>query len=103
MDLKNQAISFTFTPKAKEYLLQKPPVSVYIEDMTLEACCIPIVSPPQVRRGTPLKPEKFISLEADGITIYYDRFLPKRPEITIELFGVGFLKGLRIADWKINI
>lgn len=103
MDIKNQAISFTFTPKAKEFLQQKQSTSVHIENMCLDACCIPVVSPPQVRRGTPLKPEQFIPMVAEGITIYYDRFLPKRPEITIELFGIGFLKMLRVADWEIHI
>lgn len=99
---QSPVISFTFTPEAKEFLLQKQVASVQIESMDLDACCIPIVSPPHVRRGTPLKPEKFIPMEADGITIYYDRYLPRRPEIKIELSGFGFFKGLRVADWKIK-
>lgn len=102
MDIQDQSINFKFTPEAKEYLQQKESASVHIESQDLDACCIPIVSPPQVRRGVPLKPEKFIPMEAEGITVYYDRCLPKRPQLTIELYGVGFLKGLRVADWEIH-
>lgn len=103
MERNHSAISFSFTPQAKEYILRNQPAIIYIQSTNLDACCVPVVAPPEVRRGTPLKPEKFILIEAEGITIYYDRFLPKRPEITIELYGVGFFKGLRIADWKIRI
>lgn len=106
MNLENQAqkplMSFTFTPEAKEFLNLKQAASVLIESMDLDACCIPVVSPPQVRRGTPLKPENFIPMEAEGITIYYDRYLPKRPEVIIELSGFGVFKGLRVANWEIK-
>ncbi|AHF06404.1 CC/Se motif family (seleno)protein [Desulfitobacterium metallireducens] len=100
--IQHPAISFTFTPEAKEFLLQKQVASVHIESMDLDACCIPIVSPPAVRRGNPLKPENFIPMNAEGITVYYDRYLPKRPEVKIELSGFGLFKGLRVANWEIK-
>lgn len=102
MEIQNQAMTFSFTPKAKEFLLQKQPPVLHIEAVEINQCCIPLVTPPQVRRGAPYKPEKFIPIEAEGITIYYDRELPKRPQITIDLQGVGFIKGLKISDWQIR-
>lgn len=102
MAFNNHALSFSFTPEAKEFLAQKQTVSVHIESQDLDACCIPIVSPPQVRRGIPLKPENFIPMDVDGIIVYYDRYLPKRPEIKIELSGFGVFRGLRVANWEIK-
>ncbi|MEA4901924.1 CC/Se motif family (seleno)protein [Desulfitobacterium sp.] len=100
--IQKPMISLKFTPEAKDFLFQKKVDSIHIISMDLDACCIPVVSPPAVRRGAPHNSERFITMDADGITVYYDRCLPKRAEIIIELSVVGFFKNLRVANWRIK-
>jgi len=95
-------IKINITPRAKEYLERTGSKELYIELVEIKQCCIPLAAPPDVRKGRPAKPENFLKLEADGFTVYYDRSLIRRPEITIDVQGFGIFKGLVITDWEIR-
>ena len=96
------SIKVTLTPRARDYLAKAGKTELHIDAVEIQECCIPLVAPPVVHKGTPRKPEKYYRLQADGYTIYYDRDLIQRPEITIDASGLGFARTLKITDWEIR-
>ncbi|TGE33672.1 CC/Se motif family (seleno)protein [Desulfosporosinus sp. Sb-LF] len=96
------SIKFNFTQKAKEFLQKANKSALHIETMVVTQCCIPLSIPPTVRKGIPHKPENFHVFNVDGITVYYDRNLILKPEVTIDVRGLGFAKGLIVSDWVIK-
>lgn len=103
MELNLQTgVNIVITPKAQEYLKKTNCTEISIESIEISQCCIPVVAPPEVRKGKPIKPENFLLIEKDGLAIYYQRELPKRPQVTIDLQGFGFIKLLKLVDWEIK-
>lgn len=95
-------IKFNVTQKAKDFLQKAGKTELYVEAVDIQQCCIPLVVPPTVRKGRPYKPEKFDVFDIEGITIYYDRNLIRKPEVTIDAQGIGFAKGLKVSNWEIK-
>lgn len=93
INITDQAIDFLHKTKKNE---------LYIELVEIQQCCIPLVVPPIVRKGRPSKPDLFHKFEVNGMTVYYDRRLIQKTEITVEAQGIGFVKGLIVADWEIK-
>ncbi|MDQ7092007.1 CC/Se motif family (seleno)protein [Desulfosporosinus sp. PR] len=87
------------THKAKEFLQKSGKTELYIERFDDSQCCIPLTISPAVRKGKPPKPEKFNIHTADEFTVYYDRSLACKDELTIDSQGIGIVKGLIISDW----
>ena len=103
MDLNLMArMKINITKKALEFLRKANKQEFYIERLVVTQCCIPISTPPTVRKGDPRKPENFYVFNVDGITVYYDRNLIQKTEITIDAQGTGFTKGLLVTDWVIK-
>ncbi|MDA8229088.1 MAG: CC/Se motif family (seleno)protein [Desulfitobacterium hafniense] len=90
------------TPKALEFLKRNNTKNLYIQSVNINQCCIPVIAPPEVHKGVPRQPDKFRLKEMDGLTIYYDKGLPLKPKITIDVQGFGFIKALKIIDWEIR-
>ena len=95
-------MQINMTDKALEFLRKTNKNELYIELIEIQQCCIPLVVPPAVRKGPPPKPDMFHKFEVNGITVYYDRRLIVKTEITIDAQGIGFVKGLIVADWEIK-
>jgi len=103
MDLKlKSSMKINITQKAMKSLQKSNEHEFYIEHIEVAQCCIPLASLPIVRKGSPHKPENFFVFEVDGITVYYDRNLTKKPEITVDTQGLWFSKGLVVSDWVIR-
>lgn len=103
MDLNLKTIiKINITKQAMEFLQKTNKQELYIERLVVTQCCIPIATPPTVRKGAPRKPENFYAFEVDGITVYYDRNLIHKTEITVDAQGAGFSKGLLLTDWVIK-
>ncbi|KJR44279.1 hypothetical protein UF75_5335 [Desulfosporosinus sp. I2] len=95
-------MKINITQKAMNFLQKAGKSELYIELVEVQQCCIPLVVPPSVRKGHPRKPDKFEVYNVDGITVYYDRNLIRKPEVTVDAQGIGFAKGLFVADWVIK-
>lgn len=95
-------VNIVITSRAQEYLKKKNYQDITIEEIDISSCCIPVVAPPDVRKGSPAKPERYILLEKDGLSIYYSKGLPLKDRITIDALGFGFIKILKIADWEVR-
>lgn len=93
----------SLTARAQAYLLHNGVTAVYVEQVNVQECCIPLISPPLVHKGVPPKPENFLTLEADGVRIFYDKDLLKPDQVIIDTQSYGFLKTLVIKDWPIAI
>jgi len=103
MDLNlKTGMRIIITPKALELLQKANKQEFYIERLVVTQCCIPLATPPTVRKGSPRKPDDFYIINVDGITVYYDRNLISKPEVTIDAQGIGFVKGLYVSDWVIK-
>ena len=103
MDLNlKTGMRIIITPKALELLQKANKREFYIERLVITQCCIPLATPPTVRKGSPRKPDDFYIINVDGITVYYDRNLISKPEVTIDAQGTGFIKGLYVSDWVIK-
>jgi len=103
MDLNlKTSMKINITQKAIEFLQKANKHEFYIENIVVTQCCIPLATPPTVRKGAPRKPENFHVFDVNGITVYYDRNLINKSEITIDAQGVGFIKGLFVSDWVIK-
>lgn len=95
-------MKINITQKAIEFLEKAKKQEFYIERLVVTQCCIPLVTPPTVRKGGPRKPENFYVFNVDEITVYYDRNLIQKKEITVDVQSLGFNKGLHITDWVIK-
>ncbi|CAA7600991.1 Hypothetical protein DEACI_1644 [Acididesulfobacillus acetoxydans] len=95
--------ALAFTPRARTYLEKRGVREIYVEPVNIVECCIPVISPPSVRKGTPPKPENFLVLEADGIRVFYDKDLLRPDTLTIDTQSYGFAKTLVIKDWHISV
>jgi len=103
MDLNlKQNMKINITQKAMESLQKANKHEFYIEHIDVAQCCIPLATPPTVRKGSPRKPEDFFVFDVDGITVYYDRNLIRKKEITVDAQGLWFSKGLVVSDWVIK-
>jgi len=96
------SMKINITQKAMEFLHKAKKNEFYIELMILTQCCIPLATPPKVRKGSPRKPENFHRYNVNGITVYYDRNLIPKPEVTIDTEILGFSEGLIVTDWVIK-
>ncbi len=95
-------VNIVITTRAQEYLKKNNCQVITIEEIDISSCCIPVAAPPDVRKGSPAKPERYILLEKDGLSLYYSKGLPLRDKITIDVQGFGFIKILKIADWVVK-
>lgn len=102
MNLNHKTMKINITQKAMEILQRAKKIELYIERFIVSDCCVPLSTPPSVRKGRPRKPENFYAFDVDGIIVYYDRNLISKSELTIDAQGVGFIKGLIISDWVIR-
>ena len=102
MNLNLKTMKINITQKAMEILQRAKKIELYIERFIVSDCCVPLSTPPSVRKGRPRKPENFYAFDVDGIIVYYDRNLISKSELTIDAQGVGFIKGLIISDWVIR-
>lgn len=103
LDLKsNMKMKINITQKAKKFLQKAKKIELYVERIVVSECCIPLSTPPSVRKGCPRRPEDFYAYDVEGITVYYDRNLINKPELTIDAQGLGFIKGLYVSDWVIR-
>lgn len=103
MDLKvPTTMKINITQKAIEFLEKAHQHELYVENIDVAQCCIPLTSPPIVRKGSPLKPEHFSVFDVDGIAVYYDRNLRLKEEITIDVQGLWISRGLFVSDWVIK-
>ena len=96
------SMKINLTQKAMEFLDKANKHELYIENIDVVQCCIPLASPPIVRKGSPCKPEDFVVFNVDEITVYYDRDLRIKTEITIDAQGLWVSKGLYVSDWVIK-
>jgi len=96
------SITVNLTQRARDYLAKAGTTELHINAVEIQECCIPLVAPPTVHKGAPLKPERYHRLQVDGYTVYYDRDLIQRPDITIDASGLSFARGLKITDWEIR-
>jgi hypothetical protein len=97
-----KGVDIVFTPRAQQYLEKNNCKEITIEMLDISSCCIPVIAPPDVRRGMPREPKRFNLIEKDGLSIYYQRGLPIKPKVTIDVQGFGFIKLLKIVDWEIK-
>ena len=103
LDLKaNMKMKINITQRAMEFLQKSKKVELYVENIVVSQCCIPLSTPPTVRKGRPRKPEDFYPYDVEGITVYYDRNLINKSELTIDAQGFGFVRGLFVSDWVIK-
>jgi len=98
----NKNMTINITQKALKFLQKAKKNTLYIKRMVVTQCCIPISTPPTVRKGSPRKPENYHQFNLDGITVYYDRDLIHKPELTIDTDGLGFSERLMVSDWAIR-
>lgn len=96
------SMKINITAQAMQFLQNAQKRELHIERFVVTDCCVPLSTPPAIRKGRPRKVENFHTFEVDGITVYYDRDLIPKSEITIDIQGHGFIKGLNITDWLIN-
>jgi len=96
------SMKIKITQKAIEFLQKSNKHELYIENIDVAQCCIPLASPPMVRRGSPRKPEDFLVFDVNGTTVYYDRNLRLKTEITVDAQGLWISRGLFISDWVIK-
>lgn len=101
LDLKPN-MKINITQKAMEFLQKANKREFYIERFVVSQCCIPLSTPPTVRKGGSRKLENFYVFDVDGITVYYDRNLIQKKEITVDAQGSGFSKVLQVTDWVIK-
>jgi len=101
LELKTNT-KINITQKALEFLQKSNKIELYIERLVVTQCCIPLSTPPTVRKGCPSKPEDFHRYAVDNITVYYDRNLIWKKELTIDTHRFGFFKELIITDWVIK-
>ena len=105
MDLNHKTsmkMKINITQKAMEFLQKAKKSAFYIERLVVTQCCIPLSTPPTVRKGSPRNPEDFHVYDVDEITVYYDRNLIWKRELTIDTQGYWFIKGLIVSDWVIK-
>ena len=95
-------MTINITRKAMEFLEKANKHELYIENIDVAQCCIPLASPPMVRKGSPRKPEDFLMFDVDGTAVYYDRNLRLKTEITVDAQGLWITRGLFISDWVIK-
>jgi len=98
----NMNMNINITQKAIKFLQKVKKNKLYIKRVVVSQCCIPLSTPPTVRKGSPRKLGNFYEFIVEGITIYYDRDLIKKPELTIDTQGLGFSERLIISDWIIR-
>lgn len=103
MDLNlKTSMKINITQKAMEFLQKANKHEFYLERLVVTQCCIPLATPPAVRKGSPRKPEDFFMFDVEGITVYYDRNLVRKTEITVDVQGLWLSKGLLVTDWVIK-
>lgn len=103
MDLNlNTNMKINITQKALELLQKANEHEFCIERLVVTQCCIPIATPPTVNKGSPRRPDDFHLFNVDGITVYYDRNLIRKTEITVDVQLSGFSKELVVTDWVIK-
>lgn len=103
MDLNHKTtMKINITQKAMKFLQKAKKNEFYIERLVVTQCCIPLSTPPTVRKGRPRKPEDFHVYAVDEITVYYDRNLINKSELTIDAQRFRFIKGLIVSDWVIK-
>lgn len=95
-------MNIKITQKAMKFLQKAKKNKLYIKRVVVSQCCIPLSTPPTVRKGGPRKPEDYHEFNLDGITVYYDRNLIRKPELTIDTEGLGFGEKLMVSDWVIK-
>ncbi len=95
-------MNINITQKAMKFLQKAKKNKLYIKRIVVTQCCIPLSTPPAVRKGSPRKPEDFHEFIFDGITVYYDRDLIPKPELTIDTEGLGLSERLMVSDWVIK-
>lgn len=98
----NRNMKINITQKAMKFLQKAKKSRFYIKRVVVTQCCIPLSTPPTVRKGSPRKLENFHEYNVDGITIYYDRDLIWKPELTIDTQGLGWYERLFVSDWVIK-
>lgn len=91
------------TPKAQEYLRRTGVKELYLEQVNIQQCCVPLISPPEVHKGIPSKAENFVTMTFEEFTIYYERDLKTPPVMIIDIQNFGFLKNLVVKNWRISI
>ncbi|SPF46137.1 conserved hypothetical protein [Candidatus Desulfosporosinus infrequens] len=101
LELKTN-MKINITQRALEFLQKAKKIELYIERLVVTQCCIPLSTPPTVRKGRPNKPEDFHMYAVDNITVYYDRNLIWKRELTIDTQRFGIFKELIISDWVIK-
>ncbi|MDR3539450.1 MAG: CC/Se motif family (seleno)protein [Desulfosporosinus sp.] len=101
LELKTN-MKINITQKALEFLQKAKKTELYIERLVVTQCCIPLSTPPAVHKGHPNKPEDFHEYAVGNITVYYDRNLISKRELTIDAQRLRFFKGLIISDWVIK-
>ncbi|KGK87073.1 hypothetical protein DP73_14700 [Desulfosporosinus sp. HMP52] len=97
---KNMIINIT--QNALKFLQKAKKNKLYIKRLVVTQCCIPLSTPPTVRKGSPRKPENYYQFNTDGITVFYDRDLIHKSQLTIDTEGFGFSERLMISDWIIK-
>lgn len=95
-------MNINITQKAMKFLQKAKKNKLYIKRVVVTQCCIPISTPPTVRKGSPRKPENFYEHNINGIIVYYDRDLIRKPELTIDTQGQGLFEHLIVIDWVIR-
>jgi len=95
-------MNINITQKAMKFLQKAKKDKLYIKRVVVTQCCIPLSTPPTVRKGSPRKLENFYEFNIEGITVYYDRNLIRKSELTIDTQGLGFSERLIISDWVIR-
>lgn len=95
-------MNINITQKARKFLQKAKKNKLYIKRVVVTQCCIPLSTPPNVHKGTPRKLENFYEFNVEGITVYYDRDLIRKPALTIDTQGLGFFERLMISDWVIR-
>lgn len=101
-NLINMNMTINITQKAREFLQKAKKNELYIKRLVVTECCIPLSTPPTVRKGSPRKPENFYEFDVEGITVYYDRDLIRKTELTIDTNGLGWSEQLLVTDWVIK-
>lgn len=104
MDPKSMSMNMTIkiTQKAREFLQKAKKNKLYIKRMVVTECCIPLSTPPTVHKGSPRKLENYYEFDVEGITVYYDRDLIRKSELTIDTKGLGWSEQLMVTDWVIR-
>ncbi|HBV87783.1 CC/Se motif family (seleno)protein [Desulfosporosinus sp.] len=96
------SMTINITQKALKFLQKAKKKKLYIKRLVVTQCCIPISTPPTVRKGSPRKLDDYYQFNVNGITVYYDRNLIRKPELTIDTQGLGFYERLVVSDWVIR-